>query len=65
MAPIMTSTRPEGELLFSGRPALCYERRESAVDAFVDVADASITTRSLSRRAWTGHRRDTRPRRRR
>jgi transposase len=39
-----------------GRLARCYERRESIVDAFFDLADAIITIRSLIRRAWTTHR---------
>jgi transposase len=43
----------------------CYERREAVVDAFFDLADAIITVRSLIRRAWTTHRWDTRPARRR
>jgi transposase len=42
----------------------CYERREIVIDAFFDLADAIITTRSLIRRAWTTHRWDTRPTRR-
>lgn len=43
----------------------CYERREAVIDAFFDLADAIITVRSLIRRAWTTHRWDTRPARRR
>jgi transposase len=43
----------------------CYERRETVVDAFFDLADAIITVRSLIRRAWTTHRWDSRPARRR
>jgi IS5 family transposase len=39
----------------------CYERRETVVDAFFDLADAIITVRSLIRQAWTTHRWDTRP----
>ena len=39
----------------------CYERRETVIDAFFDLADAIITVRSLIRRAWTTHRWDTRP----
>ncbi len=39
----------------------CYERRETVVDAFFDLADAIITVRSLIRRAWLTHRWDTRP----
>jgi hypothetical protein len=43
----------------------CYERREYVIDAFFDLADAIITLRSLIRRAWTTHRWDDRPTRRR
>lgn len=43
----------------------CCERRENVIDAFFDLADAIITLRSLTRRAWTTHRWDTRPTRRR
>jgi transposase len=43
----------------------CYERRETVIDAFFDLADAIVTTRALIRRAWTTHRWDTRPARRR
>jgi transposase len=42
----------------------CYERTETVIDAFFDLADAIITVRSLIRRAWTTHRWDTRPARR-
>src|SRR5260370_42478010 len=42
----------------------CYERRESVIDAFFDLADAIITVRSLIRQAWTTYRWDTRPARR-
>ena len=42
----------------------CYERRETVIDAFFDLADAIITVRSLIRQAWTTHRWDTRPARR-
>lgn len=42
----------------------CYERRERVINAYFDLADAIITTRSLIRRAWTTHRWDTRPSRR-
>jgi transposase len=42
----------------------CYERRETVIDAFFDLADTVITVRSLIRRSWTSHRWDTRPRRR-
>ncbi|GLY90265.1 hypothetical protein Airi02_081940 [Actinoallomurus iriomotensis] len=43
----------------------CHERRENVIDAFFDLADAIITLRSLIRRAWTTHRWDNRPARRR
>ena len=43
----------------------CYERREIVIDAFFDLADSIITLRSLIRKAWTTHRWDTRPPRRR
>jgi transposase len=43
----------------------CYERRERVIEAFFDLADAIVTTRALIRRAWTSHRWDTRPARRR
>ncbi|OLM27770.1 Mobile element protein [Pseudonocardia sp. Ae717_Ps2] len=42
----------------------CYERRETVVDAFFDLADTIITLRSLIRQAWTTHRWDSRPHRR-
>jgi transposase len=42
----------------------CYERQETVVHAFFDLADAIITVRALIRRAWTTHRWDTRPPRR-
>ena len=48
-----------------GRLARCYERRQVVVEAFFDLADTIITIRSLIRRAWTTHRWDTRPHRRR
>jgi hypothetical protein len=40
-------------------------QRSPAADAFFDLADAIITLRSLIRRAWTTHRWDNRPTRRR
>ncbi|GAA2286025.1 hypothetical protein GCM10010149_35100 [Nonomuraea roseoviolacea subsp. roseoviolacea] len=46
------------------RIALCYERRATVVDAFLDLADTIITVRSLIRQAWTTHRWDGRPNRR-
>lgn len=42
----------------------CYERRARVVDAFLDLADAIITVRSLIRKAWTTYRWEERPRRR-
>ena len=42
----------------------CYERKEQVIDAFFDLADATITLRSLIRQAWTLYRWDTRPTRR-
>lgn len=42
----------------------CYERRETVVDAYFDLADAVITVRSLIRKARTTHRWNTRPTRR-
>ncbi|MDR7303460.1 hypothetical protein JOF55_003641 [Haloactinomyces albus] len=43
----------------STRTARCYERLETVIDAFFDLADAII--RALIRRAWTHYRRDARP----
>ncbi|GGM65815.1 transposase [Micromonospora sonchi] len=42
----------------------CYERKESVIHAYLDLADAIITARSLIRQAWTLYRWDTRPTRR-
>ena len=42
----------------------CYERRETVIHAFFDLADAIITVRSLIRQAWTTCRWDGRPARR-
>jgi transposase len=39
----------------------CYERNETVIDAFFDLADAIITVRRLIREAWTLYRWDTRP----
>ena len=39
----------------------CHERRATVINAFFDLADAIIITRSLIRRSWTSHRWDTRP----
>lgn len=46
------------------RLARCYERVETVINAFFDLADAIITVRALIRRAWTHYRWDTRPRKR-
>ncbi|WP_406739606.1 IS5 family transposase [Streptomyces atratus] len=45
------------------RLARCYERRATVINAFFDLADATITVRSLIRRAWTTHRWSHRPHR--
>jgi transposase len=42
----------------------CYERTETVIDAYFDLADTIITVRSLIRRTWTTYRWDTRPTRR-
>jgi hypothetical protein len=42
----------------------CYERSETVIDAYFDLADTIITLRALIRKPWTTHRRDTRPPRR-
>jgi hypothetical protein len=42
----------------------CYERRETVINAYFDLADTIITVRSMIRKAWTLHRWDTRPARR-
>jgi hypothetical protein len=34
----------------------CYGWREEVIDAFLDLAEAIITVRSLIRQAWTTHR---------
>jgi transposase len=39
----------------------CYERRETVIDAFFDLADSVITLRRLIREAWTLYRWDDRP----
>lgn len=46
------------------RPARCYERRVTVVDAFFGLADTITAVRSLIRRSWTTHLRDERPNRR-
>jgi transposase len=65
-APIQASQRWHVERTNSWHNAFrklhcCYERQETVVDAFFDLADAAITVRALIRRAWTTHRWDTRP----
>lgn len=40
----------------------CTERREAAVQAYLDLAAAIVTVRTLLRAAWTHYRRDDRPR---
>jgi transposase len=47
------------------RLARCYERRETVVEAFFDLADTIITVRSLIRRSWITHRWEGRPSKRR
>lgn len=42
----------------------CYERTETVIDAFFDLADAIITVRKIIRYAWTNYRWHTRPKRR-
>jgi transposase len=42
----------------------CYERKETVIDAFFDLADAIITVRSMTRQSWTLYRWDSRPARR-
>lgn len=42
------------------RLARCYERRETVITAFFDLADTIITLRSMIRQAWTLYRWDTR-----
>ncbi|HEX6524852.1 MAG TPA: IS5 family transposase [Streptosporangiaceae bacterium] len=39
----------------------CYERKETVIDAFFDLADTIITVRRLIRVSWTLYRWDTRP----
>lgn len=39
----------------------CYERSETVIDAFFDLADTVITLRRLIREAWTLYRWDDRP----
>jgi hypothetical protein len=46
------------------RLARCHERRVTGIDAFFDLADATITVRSLIRRSWTTHSWGGRPSRR-
>ena len=65
-APIQASRRWHVERTNAWHNALnrlqrCYDRREKAIDAFFDLADAIITGRRLIRCAWTSHRWATRP----
>ena len=39
----------------------CYERKETVIDAFFDLADSIITLRRLIRESWTLYRWDDRP----
>jgi hypothetical protein len=39
----------------------CYERSETVIDAFFDLADAIIPIRRLIRQAWALYRWHTRP----
>jgi hypothetical protein len=68
-APIHVSQRWQVQRTNSWHNAInrlqrCSERREIVINAYFDLADAIITTRSLIRTAWTTHRWDTRPHRR-
>ena len=68
-APIQASGRWQVERTNAWHNAFnrlqrCYERRETVIDAYFDLADAVITVRSLIRQAWTTYRWDTRPLRR-
>ncbi|MFY1637095.1 IS5 family transposase [Solwaraspora sp. WMMB335] len=69
-APIQASQRWHVERTNSWHNAFnrlqrCHERTEKVIDAYFDLADAIITVRSLTRRAWTLYRWDNRPTRRR
>jgi transposase len=68
-APIQASRRWQVERTNAwhngfNRLQRCYERRQTVVEAFFDLADTIITIRSLIRQAWITHRWDTRPTRR-
>lgn len=68
-APIQASQRWQVERTNAWHNAFnrlqrCYERRETVIDAFFDLADTIITVRSMIRTAWTLYRWDTRPTRR-
>lgn len=68
-APIQASGRWQVERTNSWHNAFnrlqrCYERRETVIDAYFDLADAIITVRSMIRQAWTLYRWDSRPTRR-
>jgi len=65
-APIQASQRWHVERTHAWENAFnrlqrCYERRETVIQAFFDLADTIITVRRLIRRAWTTYRWDTRP----
>jgi transposase len=68
-APIQASQRWHIERTNSWHNAFnrlqrCYERRESVIDAYFDLADTIITIRNMIRKAWTLYRWDNRPTRR-
>ncbi len=68
-APIQASQRWHIERTNSWHNAFnrlqrCYERRESVIDAYLDLADTIITIRNMIRKAWTLYRWDNRPTRR-
>jgi transposase len=68
-APIQASQRWHIERTNSWHNAFnrlqrCYERRESVIDAYFDLADTIITVRNMIRKAWTLYRWDNRPTRR-
>jgi transposase len=65
-APIQASQRWHVERTHQWQNAFnrlqrCYERKETVIDAFFDLADTIITVRSMIRKAWTTYRWDTRP----
>ena len=69
-APIQAGQRWHAERTNSwhnsfSRPQRCYKRKEEVIDAYLDLADAIITVRSMIRQSWTLYRWDTRPPKRR